>query len=111
MNMSREFGSCERGYFYRQIENAASDLLDGREELTKKWGKFFHEFIDISYAISGCEAIDNGPDYPIFETIKHIKNLKVILDEIEKYCSVYQAVAENAVREYIEKIKGNNGVR
>ncbi len=103
--MSREFGSDASGYFHQQMQNAADDCLDGRDKLTKLWGAFFKEFYDVAYAISTSEAGDSGPDFPILETIKKLPALKDKFNQIENYCSVFDDVAQKAIRDYLEQHK------
>jgi hypothetical protein len=100
--MSREFGSCMGGYFNSQMEQAASDLMSGRDALTRVWAPFFEEFCPIAYAIASSEAGDSGPDYSILETIRHIDRLKALLGDIEKHVEPYKRVAETAVREALK---------
>lgn len=100
--MSREFGSYHAGYFHYQMETAADDCLSGHDELTRLWGAFLREFAHVAYAIASSEANDSGPDYPIFETMERLPELKRRLAAIEAYTAPYRAVAEAAVRRHIE---------
>jgi hypothetical protein len=86
--MSREFGSCESGYFHYQIETAAFDCKQGRDALTRMWGLFLGEFVPVAYAISTSEARDAGPDFAIVTTKKHLAAMRHRLDNIEKYLSL-----------------------
>jgi hypothetical protein len=72
--------------------------------LTRKWGEFFKEFIDIASAIASAE-VDVGVDYPITETIKHMKKLKEIIQDIDDYCEPYRCIAKQAIVDYIEEHK------
>lgn len=83
--MSREFGSHQSGYFHTQMDQAASDCLDGRDELTKLWGKFLFEFKDVAWAIASSEACDSGPEYPIEMTSERLPRLQDELDRIKDY--------------------------
>jgi hypothetical protein len=101
--MSREFGSHLRGYFHHQIEYAAQDCLDGRDETTRKWGKFLRALEPVAYAIATSEACDSGEEFPVMETIKHMPALEAALDEIKRHIKVYENIADQAVRDAMEK--------
>lgn len=103
--MSREFGSCSSGYFHQQIENAASDCLNGKDDLTRLWGEFFREFEPVAYAIATSEACDSDVSYSIKENLRHIAKLKSALDSIDAYLKPFGRVADDAVREYINRQK------
>jgi hypothetical protein len=105
--MSGEFGGYRGGYFHNQIEYAAEDLADGRDDLTHEWAKFFEAFYPIAKAISWSEACDSGPAYPITETINRIGALKVILNDIEARVKVYKEVADDAIRNHVKKLATN----
>lgn len=103
--MSREFGAYIGGYFYDKVRNAADDCRDGRDDLTRLWGKFLTEFSDIAYAIASSEACDSGLDYPIFECIERLPRLNAILNEIDHYLRPFRDVAEAAVRARLRDIE------
>ncbi len=96
--MSGEFGSYERGYFYYQIETGANDCLNGRAEITRKWGKLLKDFSSIARAISWCEASDSGEYEPILESIKNLTSLKNDLTEIERYLKPYEECIKEAIK-------------
>jgi hypothetical protein len=98
--MSGEFGSYNNGYFHTQMETAAYDCTNGRDQLTKLWGKFLHAFVPVAEGISYSEAYDSGPDDPIVVNIRQLKALRAALDEIEDYLRPYERVMQQAVREY-----------
>ena len=100
--MSREFGSYDSGYFHTQMENAASDLANGSDELSRIWAGFFQEFQHIAYAIASSEACDSGEDYPILETIQRMEALKRQLGRVEEFVKPYRAVAAAAVRQALK---------
>ena len=101
--MSGEFGSYEGGYFWYQMENASIDCLKSDNDITKLWGEFLKEFAPIARAISWFEAADSGVDYPIEESMKRLPELKKRLDDIQKYVTPFEAIAKQAVRDYIAK--------
>lgn len=105
--MSREFGSYESGYFHTQMENAASDLARGGDELSRIWAGFFDEFQHVAYAIASSEAGDSSSDYPIFETMQRMKALKDRLRDVENFIAPFQSVAREAVRRANENKKGS----
>lgn len=100
--MSREFGSYSAGYFHTQIEYAYEDLRSGKDEISREWSKFFHEFQDVAYAIASSEAHDSGPDFPISTTIKKLPSLVAALKDVERFVQPYKAVADAAVRDAIK---------
>jgi hypothetical protein len=101
--MSREFGSYTAGYFHDQIRQGAEDCLGGRDELTRLWGEFLREFAEIARAISGAEECDNGPEYPIEETISRLPALRRHLRAIETYVDPFKRIAEDAVRRALDE--------
>lgn len=103
--LSREFGSYMSGYFHSQIDYAASDLAEGKGELTRLWGKWLEEFYKIAYAIASYEADDSGMYDPIVTTIKTLPALRVAMAAIEEYLDPFEDVMEMAVREKVEDTK------
>ncbi len=101
--MSREFGSCDSGYFHYQMQNAASDCLAGCDELTRLWGSFFKEFEDVAYAIASSEAGDSGPDFPILETMRKLESIRKAIRDIEWYLKPFDLIATKAVEQYIKE--------
>lgn len=93
------------GYLHQQIEYAADDCLSGRDEITKKWGKFLKTFSKIAYAIASSEACDSGSDYPITETIKLKRQLENDLQEVFKYVQPFEDCMQEAVREALKENK------
>ena len=83
--MSRQFGSCQPGYFHSQIMTASEDCQEGNDELTRLWGDFLGAFYPIAYAIASSEAGDSGPDLPIKRTLEHLPKLRQCLDDIEQF--------------------------
>ena len=105
--MSREFGNLSSGYFHQKIDLAADDCSEGRDELTKLWGKFLEEFYHVAYQISNSEASDSGPEAPILESIKRIGALKSKLKAIEEYLEPYQRVVDEALSRHIREKDGS----
>lgn len=105
--MSREFGTYVSGYFHQKIDSAADDCREGKDELTKLWGKFLEEFSYVANEISNSEAFDSGPEAPILESSKRIRALKSKLQAIEEYLEPYQRIAEEAVSRHIREKDGS----
>lgn len=83
--MSREFGQCNSGYFHTQMMYAKEDCLNGNDELTRLWGKFFEAFEDVAYAIATSEADDLSGAFPITTSIKHMDELDNAFTNIKYY--------------------------
>lgn len=96
--MSREFGSYSSGYFHTQMDQGATDCLEGRDPLTKLWGQFLREFAPVAYAIASSEACDSGPDFTIIETLQRMPSMKARLDDIVSFTEPYRRCMEQAVR-------------
>lgn len=98
--MSREFGSYENGYFHDQLYRGASDCLNGREEITRKWGAVLMAMEQIAVAISSAEACDSCVDYPILQSMADLPNVCNALKDVEDYLKPFKRVAEEAVRKH-----------
>ncbi len=100
--MSREFGSYANGYFHTQMVIAAQDCLDGKFEITRKWGGVLEEFKTIAFAISSAEAYDSFESEPILASIEKIGNIERKLEDLRKYLALFVMVSEEAVREHLK---------
>lgn len=101
--MSREFGTCTPGYFHSKINDAIDDLTAAQHPSTRIWAPFFREFYPVAYAICTAEAGDSGESCTIRETIAQIDKLEAALKEVRKYIAPIKEVADDAVREAVEK--------
>ena len=95
--MSREFGSYEGGYFHQQIDTAASDCAEGRDELTRLWGEVLREFHPIAYAISSSEASDRSEEHSIATTARHLEFVEEKVARVREYIDRHPAFAMKAV--------------
>lgn len=101
--MSGEFGNCFNGYFQEHVHEAVSSYREGRDPLTRLWGEFLEEFDSVAHAISRSEACDAGPDYPILESIAHMKAMQEKLDKIKTFLRPFEDCMQHAVRKHLEQ--------
>lgn len=106
--MSREFGSYVAGYFHDQIDTCAIDALNGRCEITRKWGAVLKALYPIAYSISSAETGDSGEYDPILKSIEQINNVRAALDEVQDYLQPFKDVAREAVRKATEDAQCRN---
>jgi hypothetical protein len=101
--MSREFGSYGSGYLHEQIDTAANDLANGREETTRAWAGFMRVFHDVAYAVCSSEACDSSESRSIMASIDAIPRLRAELDKIESRLRPFKDCMEDAVKKALEK--------
>ncbi len=108
-DMSREFGSCDGGYFHNQMRSAADDCAEGSYELTRHWGAFLEAFHPIAHAIASSEAHDWIEGDSIIATIENLPMLRKALEAVEEYVKPFQRVASRAVHDALRKAEKERG--
>jgi hypothetical protein len=83
----------------------ADDCLEGREEITRKWGALVRELYPVFRAICRAEAYDTGVYAPIWESMTALPRILERLQEIENYLEPYRDVVQEAIRKYEQEHK------
>ena len=107
--MSGEFGEFQGGYLHAQILQHAEDCLACDNKLTKLWGEFFKALHPMMHDLCWFEAGDSHFASSVAGCIKDLPELQRCLNDIKNFTKPYEEVAQNAVREYVEKKKEFEG--
>ncbi len=82
--MSREFGSCNSGFLWQQIETATTDCEDGGGELTRAFSCLFKSLEYPTYALCSAEEGDWSHESFARAVLGNIENVKAQLEHVER---------------------------